>query len=165
VDVVPMTVAHIAGYRECVDIVARERRYLAQVEALPLEAIEAFLHQHLAADAPVFVALDGARVVGWADILPGWPEAKRHCGTLGMGVLPGYRGAHVGQRLLEAVVAKAWRNGMARIELEVRSDNLAAICLYEAFGFRTDCVKARALRQDGVFHDALAMSLLGEDPA
>lgn len=160
VQILPMTVAHIPGYRDCVDIVARERRYLAQVEALPLDAIEAFLHQHLATDAPIFVAVDGPRVVGWADILPGWPEAKRHCGTLGMGVLPGYRGAHIGRRLLEGVVGKAWRNGMVRIELEVRADNTQAIRLYEAFGFTTDCVKSRALRQDGVFHDALAMSLL-----
>lgn len=31
--ILPMSVGHIAGYRQCVDEVARERRYLAEVTA------------------------------------------------------------------------------------------------------------------------------------
>jgi hypothetical protein len=36
--VVPIAEHHIAGLREAVDSVARERRYLALLEAPPLEA-------------------------------------------------------------------------------------------------------------------------------
>lgn len=155
-----MTAGHIASYRQCLDAVARERRYLAQVEALPVEAVEAFLRRHLAGDAPIFVAVDAARVVGWADILPDWPYAKAHCGTLGMGVLAPYRSAGLGRRLLAACIEKAWRKGLTRIELEVRSDNAAAIRLYEGVGFARECLKKRALRFDGVYYDALQMCLL-----
>lgn len=155
-----MSVGHIPGYRQCVDVVARERRYLAQVEALPIDKVEEFLLPHLREDASIFAAVDSERVVGWADILPSWPYAKKHCGVLGMGVLPEYRGAGLGGRLLEACVSKAWSNGLSRIELEVRSDNAPAIRLYQRFGFREECLKRQALRYDGSYYDALQMCLL-----
>lgn len=160
IHVQPLTTGHIAGYRECLDEVARERRYLAQVEALPEQAVTDFLQKHLAGNAAIFVAIDGNRVVGWADILPDWPDAKSHCGTLGMGLLPDYRGRGLGRRLLRACLDKAWANGLVRIELEVRADNEPAIRLYEGAGFLRECVKKQALRFDGAFHDALQMSLV-----
>jgi putative acetyltransferase len=160
VQVLAMTPAHIAGYRDCLDVVARERRYLAQVEALPAEAVEEFMLNRLAEDVPAFVAVDAGRVVGWCDILRDWTVAKAHCGTLGMGILPEYRGAGLGRALLAASLAKAWAIGLTRIELEVRSDNLSAIRLYERLGFRKECLKRNAMRFDGVYYDAFQMSLL-----
>jgi hypothetical protein len=81
----PIAVAHAASFHSCLDTVAREKQYLAQVEALPLDKIETFVRENVANDSVQFVALDGARVVGWADIFPAWPYAVSHCGTLGMG--------------------------------------------------------------------------------
>jgi len=65
-------------------VVARERRDLALTEALPLERVRAFVAWNVADDAIQFFALDGERVVDWADVLPGWGHALRQCGTLGM---------------------------------------------------------------------------------
>jgi hypothetical protein len=48
--------------------VAREKMYLAQVEALPLERIQGFVRESVAAGAAQFVAIDGPLVVGWCDI-------------------------------------------------------------------------------------------------
>lgn len=78
---------YAASYRACLDAVARERRYLAQIEALPLERIQAFVQSSIENDAVQFFAVEGEKVVGWADIFPAWAHAVSHCGSLGMGVL------------------------------------------------------------------------------
>lgn len=160
IEIVPVAEHHAEGFRACLDIVARERRYLAQIEAPPLERVEMFVRENVAKDAAQFVAVDGGRVVGWADVLPAWAHAVAHVGSLGMGVLPAYRGRGIGRRLLEACIAKAWAQGITRIELEVRADNERAIGLYRSLDFVQEAVKRRAMRFDGVYFDALLMSLL-----
>ena len=40
---VPIADEHIAGFREAVDVVARERKYLAFLEAPPLDDVRRFL--------------------------------------------------------------------------------------------------------------------------
>jgi putative acetyltransferase len=160
ISIVPIAESHAASFREGLDIVAREKRYLAQVEAPPLERMQDFVRQSVANDAVQFVALDGGRVVGWADIFPAWPTATAHRGGLGMGVLPEYRGRGIGRRLLEACIAKAWAQGITRIELEARADNAAAIGLYERLGFKREALKRRGMRFDGEYYDVVEMSLL-----
>lgn len=154
--------AHAAGFHACLDSVAREKRYLAQYEAPPLDRVRSFVRENVASNASQFVALDGAVVVGWCDVIPHWAHAVKHCGTLGMGVLPAYRGNGVGGKLLAACVSKAQANGVTRIELEVRSDNASAIKLYERAGFKREAVKRKALLFDGKYYDALQMSLIRE---
>jgi putative acetyltransferase len=158
--IVPIAESHAAGFRACLDAVAKERRYLAQIEALPLERIQGFVAESVASDAVQFVAIDGEQVVGWADIFPAWAHAVAHCGTLGMGVLSGHRGQGLGKLLLQACITKAWSKGITRIVLEARADNARAIALYERLGFKHEAVKRHALRFDGVYFDAVQMSLL-----
>ena len=160
VEIVPVAEGLAASYRECLDVVAREKRYLAQIEALPLERIQGFVRESVATDAVQFMAVQGRRVVGWADIFPAWAHAVSHCGSLGMGILPAYRGQGIGRRLLQACIAKAQAKGITRIELEVRADNERAISLYKSLGFKQEAVKRNAMRFDGVYFDALQMSLL-----
>jgi putative acetyltransferase len=159
VTIAPMTLAHAASFHACLDAVAREKRWLAQIEAPPLERIEAFVRDSVAADAAQFVALDGSTVVGWADIFPAWAHAVVHTGTLGMGLLPAWRGQGLGRALLLACIAKARAQGITRITLQARADNTAAIGLYEALGFRHEARLHNAMRFDGVYFDALQMSL------
>jgi ribosomal protein S18 acetylase RimI-like enzyme len=120
----------------------------------------AFVRENLAKDASQFVALDGARVVGFADALPDWAQATAHVGTFGMGVHAAYRRHGIGRRLIDAVIAKARVRGITRIQLEVRVDNAAAIALYRSTGFEAEAVKPRAMRFDGVYYEALQMRLL-----
>jgi ribosomal protein S18 acetylase RimI-like enzyme len=46
-----------------------------------------------------------------------------------MGVVPEYRGRGVGRALVEATLSAARSKSLARIDLEVRADNAAAIGL------------------------------------
>lgn len=160
IEIAPIALEHAAGFHACLDAVAKEKRYLAQTQALPLERIEGFVRDSVANDAVQFVALDGGAVVGWADIFPAWADAVRHCGSLGMGVLAAYRAQGIGGRLLRACLAKAPAKGISRIELEARADNARAIALYERVGFRHEAIKRNAMRFDGVYYDAVQMSIL-----
>jgi putative acetyltransferase len=112
-----------------------------------------------------FVALEGERVVGWADVFPSWAYAIAHCGRLGMGVHPQFRRLGIGRRLLAACMKKAPAKGITRIELEVRADNTGAIKLYEHLGFVHEAHKRNAMRFEGVYFDALQMSWLAASEA
>jgi RimJ/RimL family protein N-acetyltransferase len=160
ITIIAVAEAHAARFRDSLDEVARERRYLAMVEAPPIEQVESFVRDNIADDVPQFLALDGQRVVGWADIVPSRTYAIAHCGNLGMGVVASYRGQGIGRRLLEACIAKAWSRGITRIQLEARADNLHAIRLYEHLGFSHEVVKRRGMRMDGEYFDTVQMSLL-----
>lgn len=148
------------SFRACLDAVARERRYLAQVEALPIERIREFVDRSVASDAAQFVAIQDGRLIGWCDVFPHWADALQHVGTLGMGVLDGYRGRGIGEQLLRRTLAHALEKGIYRVTLEARSDNTRAIRLYERVGFRREGIARAALRFDGRFHDAVQMALL-----
>lgn len=52
-------------------------------------------------------------------------------------ILPGARRRGLGRELLDSLVATAVERGATRILLEVAASNVAAISLYESFGFAT----------------------------
>jgi ribosomal protein S18 acetylase RimI-like enzyme len=158
IQIVHVNESHIEGFRDVLDSVARERRYLAQVEAQPIESVRAYIMSCIAKDAALFVAVDGALMVGWCDILPLWAHAVQHRGTLGMGIIAGYRGRGLGKQLLAACLEKAKAKGITRVELEVRSDNTAAIELYKKFSFVHEATLHHAMRIDGTYHDAFQMA-------
>ncbi len=164
VRIAPIALDHAEGFHACLDSVAREGRYLAQWHALPLERVQGFVRDSVEQDAVQFVALAGERgaerVVGWADVFPHWAHALQHVGTLGMGVHADFRGQGLGRRLLAACLEKAERKGLLRVELSARADNLRAIRLYEALGFRHEGLKRRALRFPDGFHDSVSMAWL-----
>ncbi len=161
VEIRRITEHDIVGFREATDAVARERRFLALIEAPPIEETAAFVRDNLARANPSFVAVDGERIVGWCDIVRNERRAiYRHRGTVGMGLLAAYRGQGIGRRLLQAAIDAAMAGGMSRIELTVRADNEVATKLYLRLGFEpegyhrnTDCI-------DGVYYDTRSMALL-----
>src|SRR5438105_2574762 len=98
IEIRPARAEDIPGMHACFDVVARERRYLARLEAPPLDSSLAFWQNGIAQGWPLEVALDGARVVGWCDIIPEPHPGHRHAGVLGMGLLPERRGQGLGKR-------------------------------------------------------------------
>lgn len=148
------------SFRQCLDAVARERKYLAQVEAPPLAKIQEFVGDSVAQDAAQYVAVAEGEVVGWCDIFPHWAYALAHVGTLGMGIRLGFRGQGLGRRLLLTTLEHACAKGIYRVTLEAREDNLRAIRLYESVGFQHEGRAACALRFDGVFYGGVTMARL-----
>lgn len=151
---------HAEGFHSCLDIVSKERKYLAQTEALPLETVKSFVAESVDTDAIQYVALDDEQVIGWADIFPHWAPTLKHRGSLGMGVHPSYRRKGLGEKLLRACIEKAQKKGITRIELETRADNKASIGLYEKFGFVHETTKAKAMIFDDQYFDSVQMVLL-----
>ena len=90
-DIVPITDGLIPGFHAVVDTVAREKRYLAFLEAPPLEETTAWVRADVRRGFPHFVALVGDQVVGWCDISPIPRLVHAHCGVLGIGLLADYR--------------------------------------------------------------------------
>lgn len=159
-EVLPIEGRHIAGFREVLDSVARERRFLAFLEAPSLPRVRRFVRNNLQSGGVQFVAVDDGRVVGWCDIAPKMHETLRHSGRLGMGVTASHRGHGIGSALLERTLAAARSRGLTRIELEVRADNTAAIALYRRHGFELEGRLRQFMFVDGVAYDALRMARL-----
>lgn len=160
--VVPIAQDHIRGFHAAVDSVARKKLYLAMLEAPPLDESAKFVRENIGKGNAQFVALAGERVVGWCDVVPVPRAAMAHSGILGMGVVEGHRGAGIGSALLRATLAKARANGLTRVELTVREDNLRARALYERFGFAAEGLKRNGFRVDGVYFNLVLMALLFE---
>jgi len=152
---------HFESLHQALDVVARERKYLALMQAPPWEQSLAFYRSVLAAGFPHFVAIDGSgKVVGWCDVSPVFGHSRAHIGLLGIALLPEARGLGLGAQLLQAAIDRSWTRGLTRIELSVRADNLNAKALYERFGFEHEGLLRRASLVDGIYHDAHAMALL-----
>jgi ribosomal protein S18 acetylase RimI-like enzyme len=160
VEIVPMRRRHIAGFREVLDEVAREGRYLAFLEAPPLPQVRRFVLNNLRSGAPQIAAVDDDVVIGWCDITPRTHTALRHSGVLGMGLAASHRGLGIGTRLLAAALEAASLRSLTRIELVVRTDNAPAIALYRRYGFEIEGTCRAYLVIDGCPHDALLMARL-----
>jgi RimJ/RimL family protein N-acetyltransferase len=155
-----MTLDRVEGYRRALDVVARERKYLTMLEAQPEPDTLRFVKSNLENGNPMMVALAGRKVIGWCDVRREFFPSRAHRGTLGMGLLPEWRGRGVGRRLLEATLAQAPRSGFKRIELDMHADNPRAIALYEKAGFVREGIVRDASLIDSVFRDAILMAIV-----
>ena len=149
VEIVPITQDHIDGFHRALDFVARERRYLAWLEAPPPEVTRAFVLDHLKRGHPQFVAVSAGEVVGWCDIQPRDRPIFAHVGILGMGLLPRFRGRGIGTDLIRRSLAAARAFGFHRVELTVREHNTGAVELYRKVGFATEGLQRDAVQVDG----------------
>ncbi|WP_341677362.1 GNAT family N-acetyltransferase [Niveibacterium sp. SC-1] len=151
----------IPALRELIGSVARERRWLATFDAFSLEDTTRFVQAALADNAPNMVAETDEGLVGWCDITPLRAlAAYAGVGTLGMGVLAGWRGKGLGQQLVVRTLDAARHLGLRRVELQVRADNAAALALYRRAGFVVEGCKRAAVRVDGLDYDVVGMGLL-----
>lgn len=162
--ITPITVQDAESFHACLDAVARERRHIALLEAPPIYNIRAFVNENVSSGQPQFVARQGQRVIGWCDIIPDDMPSFAHTGTLGMGLLPEFRGQGLGRRLLEATLTRAYDIGIERVELQVFESNTAAIRLYEKIGFQTEGRLHKKLCIDGVYQDVIQMALFLDTP-
>lgn len=159
VDIVFMREDLTERWRAACEAVVAERIYLGRVTMPAHEFSVSFAKRMIDNDWPMYVAMDGDQLVGWADINPPDIPECRHRGVLGMGVVASHRGAGTGRRLLETCLDHCGRSGIEKVELTVYTSNTAAIALYRRLGFTDAGVLRDWRRLDGVSYDALNMEL------
>jgi RimJ/RimL family protein N-acetyltransferase len=160
IEIRPGRIEDIPEVHACLDVVARERHFLAFLEAPPLEASRAWWRGIIEKGSPFVLAVDDARAVGWCDIAPEPRPVHSHAGILGIGLLPDYRGRGIGRRLLAAAIEDARRSGLERIELNVYERNLRARRLYESMGFVVEGARRRHHKLEGAYQDSILMARL-----
>ena len=158
--VIPISEQYIEGFHEAVGSVARERKYLAFLDAPSLEMTRAFVMNNLKDNWPHFVAISEGKVVGWCDITSLHRPVYAHSGALGIGVLAQYRGQGIGKALMNSAINKAQSKGLTRIELTVREHNKPAIALYEKLGFRIEGLHHNAVCISNEYENLISMALL-----
>jgi L-phenylalanine/L-methionine N-acetyltransferase len=108
------------------------------------------------------VAVVDGRVVGMFSVgtFPNRPR-RRHAGIIGISVKAEWHGKGIGAALMRAGIdlADNWLN-LTRLELEVYTDNEAAIRLYEKFGFTHEGVLRQHAFRDGKYVDSAMMARL-----
>ena len=161
IEIVPIAQGHIDGFHRALDLVARERRYLAFLEAPPIEATRTFVLDNIKRGHPQFVAVSAnSEVVGWCDVMPMNRPTQAHRGVFGVGLLPQFRGQGIGAKLIQSALAAAQAYGLHRVELTVREHNTGAIELYKKQGFEIEGVQRDAVLVDGVYENVVCMALV-----
>jgi ribosomal protein S18 acetylase RimI-like enzyme len=159
--ILPITEGHIESFRNAVDMVAREKRFLVFLKAPPFEDTRRFVLTNIKERHPQFVALNAGIVVGWCDVIPNRTRiVHAHCGTLGIGLLPEFRGKGVGSKLMQQTIEAGFEFGLTRIELTVRENNANAIGLYKKMGFEIEGLHKNAVRVDGQYENLYSMALV-----
>ena len=156
-------IADIDSFRDAIDIVARERKYIALVEAPPIEQVRAFVARNVERGYPQIVAVVDGIVVGWCNVPPASRAVSAHVGDLFMGLVPEFRGKGFGERLLRQAIQAADEFGFRRIELGVFASNTVAAVLYRKVGFVEEGVKRMAILVDGTYHDEIIMARLKDE--
>ena len=88
----------------------------------------------------------------------------RHTVNLGMFVDENHTGKGVGSALIEFALRYSFHwLGAVKAELEVFTDNIAAISLYKKFGFREEGIRKKSALRNGQYVDILMMGLDVQD--
>ena len=156
----PIALADIEQFQQVTTVVMRERQYMAFVDGFPIDEAAAFVARNIRLGNPQLVADDGGRLAGWCDVRRETIPVYAHCGHLGMGLLPEYRGRGIGERLLRASIDAARGAGFERIELSVYARNTRAVALYRKVGFAHEGTRVRGKKIDGAYDDVHMMGML-----
>ena len=126
---------------------------------LTLEEEQTYLgKQYESADNAQYLAKVNGEIIGTAS-LNRKPRRMRHRGEFGISLKKAWWGCGAASVLTEAVLAFAKENGFEQLNLEVRSDNIRAIRLYEKFGFRKLCTFPGFFKINGEYIDFDLMNL------
>ena len=156
----PIALTDIEAFSRVTGSVMRERQYMAFLDAFPIDEAAAFVARNLRLGNPQYVADDAGEVVGWCDIRRETIPVYAHCGHLGMGLLPAWRGRGIGERLIHGALDAARAAGFERVELSVYARNARAMALYRKVGFAHEGTRVRGKKVDGEYDDVHIMGML-----
>ncbi len=122
---------------------------------IPLEGIKSFITNSKC----YYIALDGNKIIGSTQLSPG-RRRFAHTSEFAISVLKDYWGKGIAQKLFDKSLLWAKENGVRKINLEVRDDNLRAIRFYERNGFVKEGMMLRMLLINDTFIDGIRYGLL-----
>lgn len=164
IKIIPFSKEYVESFHACIDSVKRERIHLAGVKAKSIESVREYVLNNIENNFPSYLAVEGKRVVGNCDIIPGKGIDFAHTGHLGMCVHQDYRKKGIGSALLDTAIKAARDYGLERIELEVYTSNATAIRMYEKSGFLVEGIKRKARKLDTRYYDIQIMALFLNPP-
>jgi len=154
------------GDAEAFQRIFMDPRVFANTLQIPLPSIE-FWRKRLETptDARLLVALADGEVVGNCGIHTTTNPRRAHAATIGLVVHGNWHGRGVGSALLKEAISLAdnWLH-LLRLELTVFTDNLAAIKLYQKFGFVIEGTHIGHALRDGQFVDGHSMARINPQP-
>jgi L-amino acid N-acyltransferase YncA len=104
------------------------------------------------------VARKGETVVGWAALSPvSRREAYAGVAEVSVYVAQDQRGAGLGRRLLEALIAKSERHGIWSLQAVMFPENAASVALHRRCGFREVGRRERIGKLDGAWRDTILL--------
>ena len=155
----PEDAAALLDYLKIVGGETENLSFGAEGVPLGLEVEQAYLgEQYESTDNVQYLAKVNGEIIGTAS-LNRKPRRMRHRGEFGISLKKAWWGCGAASALTEAVLAFAGENGFEQLNLEVRSDNIRAIRLYEKFGFRKLCTFPGFFKLHGVDIDFDLMNL------
>lgn len=157
IDIIYAEEKYFQSFHETLSFVAKEQVYLEMIEAPSLEKVSSFQRDLISKNGPVYYALCEGKVVGWCDVFPFENPRQNHRGSLGMGLLPQFRGKGLGEKLLKKVLDHAKSFGLEKVELHVYTDNSPAINLYKGLGFTEIGIIKKYRKLHGVYFDSIMM--------
>ena len=103
---------------------------------VPVEAVKRRIQaSHDADNSIILIALAGEKIIARAE-LDGYPGARlHHNARFSISVRKDYWNMKIGTILMTQIIERARKMNLLNIELEVVSDNKAAIALYHKMGF------------------------------
>lgn len=105
-----------------------------------------------------FIACEDDEIIGNAS-LSGMPRRMSHRAEVALSVKRKYWNRGVGSALMNVLIQYAKENGIEILNLEVRSDNISAIHVYEKFGFKHIGTSPAFFKIDGTYVDFTLMYL------
>ena len=139
---------------------------IANTLQIPLRSLES-QRQRMSPPEPgeyrLVAAVDG-RVIGHLALEVNQRPRRNDVARMGMAVHDAFHGQGVGSALMAAMIelADGWL-GVRRIELEVWTENVVAVHLYEKFGFVVEGTARQFGRRPGGWLDAFYMARLRKD--
>lgn len=136
-----------------------------QLPFTPLARAEARLSAPSGPSIVGYIDVDAKeKLVAHGGILPGM-RRRAHVGEIHLIVHDAYIGQGFGRAIMSALLDMAdnWL-GLRRLELDVNTDNIAAIKLYQSFGFEIEGTKRGDTLRDGILIDAHVMGRLIDAP-
>lgn len=104
------------------------------------------------------IVCKGGEIIGDGG-LTGLPRRMSHRAEVGLSVKKAYWNCGIGSMILKELIEYAKKSGIELLNLEVRSDNLRAIHLYEKFGFRKIGTSPAFFKINGEYADVDLMYL------